>query len=567
MKRVNKSLYGLLALTLALTLVLAACSSNNEGSGNGGQASSAPPASESSASPAESKAPEGDGTPRGKVKPVTFTQYVHYDWYTAPTWEERPHGQWITENLGIVMEPIQSNGAAANKLNTMIVSNQLPDAIVLDRGKDVDRLVSAGKLVALDPYLEKYPEFAQTIGEETLNMLRSEDGKLYQVPNWFINGDQGNGNAAYLINRKIHKELGSPQLETWSQLEDYLRQVKEKYPDVVPIDFGEVRDGESQLFGLLYSGSADDRTPMFVGNGVPQGDKFQSIYEDQGFVDTALFASRLFRDGLTSKDAFTQTRDQVLEKLNNGKIAVFGAFDAVVEGIGREANNILRAADPEAGYDVIWPFHKEGVDKNKVYPGGYNTLGWNVNVITTNAKDPEAIFAYMNWAISEEGQQIFFFGPPGLFYDEVVDGVPVPNDAYKNRDPKAYDELKIGEFNWYGNTVYVDTTKAKREQLLPEEAQDWTTIAQYTVSFQTTRNVTEFSNLDPAPDSDEGIIQQRFKDHQKQIISKIVFASNDEAVRNIIEGAKTEAEKLQYQKLLDWKTAKWQDNLKVMGLK
>ncbi|OXS56499.1 ABC transporter substrate-binding protein [Cohnella sp. CIP 111063] len=567
MKRVNKSLYGLLALTLALTLVLAACSSNNEGSGNGGQASSAPPASESSASPAESKAPEGDGTPRGKVKPVTFTQYVHYDWYTAPTWEERPHGQWITENLGVVMEPIQSNGAAANKLNTMIVSNQLPDAIVLDRGKDVDRLVSAGKLVALDPYLEKYPEFAQTIGEETLNMLRSEDGKLYQVPNWFINGDQGNGNAAYLINRKIHKELGSPQLETWSQLEDYLRQVKEKYPDVVPIDFGEVRDGESQLFGLLYSGSADGRTPMFVGNGVPQDDKFQSIYEDQGFVDTALFASRLFRDGLTSKDAFTQTRDQVLEKLNNGKIAVFGAFDAVVEGIGREANNILRAADPEAGYDVIWPFHQDGVDKNKVYPGGYNTLGWNVNVITTNAKDPEAIFAYMNWAISEEGQQIFFFGPPGLFYDEVVDGVPVPNDAYKNRDPKAYDELKIGEFNWYGNTVYVDTTKAKREQLLPEEAQDWTTIAQYTVSFQTTRNVTEFSNLDPAPDSDEGIIQQRFKDHQKQIISKIVFASNDAAVLNIIEGAKTEAEKLQYQKLLDWKTAKWQDNLKIMGLK
>ena len=567
MKRVNKSLYGLLALTLALTLVLAACSSKNEGSGNGGQASSAPPASESSASPAESKAPEGDGTPRGKVKPVTFTQYVHYDWYTAPTWEERPHGQWITENLGVVMEPIQSNGAAANKLNTMIVSNQLPDAIVLDRGKDVDRLVSAGKLVALDPYLEKYPEFAQTIGEETLNMLRSEDGKLYQVPNWFINGDQGNGNAAYLINRKIHKELGSPQLETWSQLEDYLRQVKEKYPDVVPIDFGEVRDGESQLFGLLYSGSADGRTPMFVGNGVPQDDKFQSIYEDQGFVDTALFASRLFRDGLTSKDAFTQTRDQVLEKLNNGKIAVFGAFDAVVEGIGREANNILRAADPEAGYDVIWPFHQDGVDKNKVYPGGYNTLGWNVNVITTNAKDPEAIFAYMNWAISEEGQQIFFFGPPGLFYDEVVDGVPVPNDAYKNRDPKAYDELKIGEFNWYGNTVYVDTTKAKREQLLPEEAQDWTTIAQYTVSFQTTRNVTEFSNLDPAPDSDEGIIQQRFKDHQKQIISKIVFASNDAAVLNIIEGAKTEAEKLQYQKLLDWKTAKWQDNLKIMGLK
>lgn len=563
----RKSLHWLHLSALSAALMISGCTGGGEGQS---------PSTNESANTKEqmkiSEAVSPNADPRSKIRPVSFTQFVNYDWYTAPTWEERPHGKWITDELGVVMEPIQSNGAAATKLNSMIVAKKLPDAIVLDRGKDVERLVSAGQLVALDPYLEKYPEFVKTIGEETFNMLRSADGKLYQIPNWFISGDNGNGNAAYLVNRKIYKELGSPQVETWNELEAYLKQVKEKYNgSIVPIDFGEMRDSESQMISMLYSGAAEDRTGGFISPGsggvfgVPQGAQLTSIYTDPAFEQTVMFASRLFREGLTSKDAFTQTRDQILEKLKNGKVAVFSAFDSVVEGIGREANNYLQAADPEAGYDVIWPVHADGVDKNKVYPSGYNTLGWNVNVITTNAKDPEAIFAYMNWAISEEGQQVLFFGPKGLFYDEVKDGVPIPNEAYVNRDPKKYDEMKIGEFNWYGNTSYVDVAKAKREELLPEEAQDWTTVAQSTVSFKTSKNMTEFSNLDPLATSEEGIILQRLKDYYKQVIPRLVFAGNDEEVKSILADAQAESVKLGYDKVLKWKTAKWQENLNIMG--
>jgi len=515
---------------------------------------------------------EGEETaPKGSI--VTFTQFVNYDWYTAPTWDERPHSKWITENIGVRMEPIQSNGNAASKLNSMIVSKQLPDAIVMERGKDVERLVSADQLVPLDPYLAEYPEFAETVGEDIINLLRSADGKLYQIPNWFIHSDSssGSGNAAYLVNRKIYKQLGSPALETWKDLEAYLRLVRSTYKLVVPLEFGEIRDGESQMLGMLYSGAANDRTPAFISPGsghvfgVPDGEKLISIYLDPAFERTAMFASRIYREGLTSPDALTQTRDQIMEKLKEGNIAVFGAYDAVVEGIGREANHLLQANDPEAGYDVIWPFQAEGVDKNKVYPSGYNNLGWNVNVITRNAKNPEAIFAYMNWALSEEGQQVFFFGPPGLFYDRVEEGVPIPNDAYINRDPMKYDELKIGEFNWYGNTSYVDGAKSKREKLLPQRALDWTSHAQSSVTFKTSRNMTEFSNLDPLPNTEEGIIMQRLKDYYKQIVPKMIFAKSDEEVKKLISDAQTESQRLGYEKVLKWKTAKWQDNIKMMN--
>ncbi|WP_238404009.1 extracellular solute-binding protein [Paenibacillus paridis] len=504
---------------------------------------------------------------------LTFTQYVNYDWYTAPAWEERPHGRWITENLGVRMIPIQSSGSAASKLNAMIVSKQLPDAIVLERGKDVERLVSAGQLVPLDPYLEKYPEFAETIGRANLEMLRSADGKLYQIPNWFIHGlnDSVSGNAAYLINRKIYKQLGSPALDTWSDLEAYLLLVKQAQFGVIPLEFGEIRDSESQMIGMLYSGAANDRNPAFLSPGsgavfgVPVGKELISIYQDPAFARTAAFASRLYREGYISGDSFTQTRDQMMERLKDGKIAVFGAYDAVVEGVGREANHWLQAKDPDAGYDIIWPIHAEGVDKTKVYPSGYNNLGWNVNVITRNAANPEAIFAYMNWALSKEGQQVFFFGPPGLYYDRIEDGVPLPNKAYINRDRFKYDELKIGEFNWYGNTSYVDAAKSRRERLLPEKAQDWTAMAQTTVSFKTSKNMTEFSNLDPLPNTEEGMIMQQLKEHYKQLVPKIIFAASDEEVSKLIEEAENESQRLGYGKVLQWKTAKWQQNLNLMG--
>ncbi|MDB5056525.1 MAG: transporter substrate-binding protein [Bacilli bacterium] len=566
----RKSLTLLVVVLLSFSLLLSACSTKVATTNVSPDATKATVESANPATPAANLANASDL--QSKVKPVSFSWYANYDWFTPEKYGDQPDSKWVIDNLKVNLNPISSGGAAATKLNSMIVGNELPDVLVLDRGKDVERLQQAGKLVALDPYLAKYPEFVKLIGEKTLNLLRSPDGKLYQIPNWYINGPNGNGNAAYIVEKKIYKALGSPKLETWDDLESYLKLVKSKYTDVVPFDAGEIRDGaELQALGMFYSGSTTNVSAGFVaptsGNafGVPKDNKLTSVYTDPDFQATALFTSKLYREGLISKDILTENRDQIKEKLTKGKIAVWAAYDAVVEGLGREANNQLKAIDPEDGYMAIWPIHKEGVDKNKVYPSGYNTLGWNVNVISTNAKDPEAIFTYMTWATSPEGQRILFFGPQGLFYDKVEDGVPIPNDAYIKRDQKKYDDMKIGFFNFSGNTAYIDGTKAKREKLLPAEAQDWTTLAQANIAFKTSMNVTEFSNLDPVPNSEEGIIMQRLKDQYKQTTAKIIFAKSDDEVKALLTQADQEAKKLGYDKVLQYKTNVWQANLKKMG--
>lgn len=88
----------------------------------------------------------------------------------------------------------------------MIVGGDLPDVIFTDRGSSVERLVQAGQLVALDDYYEKYPNFKKYVKESTLNLLRSEDGKIYQIPNWYTSGQFGNG--GWMVNKDIYNELG-----------------------------------------------------------------------------------------------------------------------------------------------------------------------------------------------------------------------------------------------------------------------------------------------------------------------------------------------------------------------
>jgi len=95
----------------------------------------------------------------------------------------------------------------------MIAGDDLPDFIWLDRGSDVERLREAGALVPFDDYLDKYPNLKEWAGEDILNMLRSEDGKLYQFPNWY--SSEPFGNAGYVVNKEIHDALGAPELKTF----------------------------------------------------------------------------------------------------------------------------------------------------------------------------------------------------------------------------------------------------------------------------------------------------------------------------------------------------------------
>lgn len=550
----NKS-FALLSAVLCSILVLQGCGSGN----NAKVSSTAEPTSkstvEATATETATSAPASEAAVGSTVKPVSFTYYSNYDWDTTEEWGKDSTTRWIADTLKVYMTPVQSSGAAETKFSTMIASGSLPDLIMMDRGANVERLRQPGLLVPLDDYLDKYPNLKKNAGEATLNMLRSEDGKLYQFPNWYTSSPNGNG--GWIINRKIYKELGSPKLETYDDLYAYLKQVKEKYSDVIPLEVG----AKGRGIDTMYGGFAENKPYLSKAN--PVGDQLTSIFKDPVFIENMQYASKLFREKLITQDLFTQTGDQISEKLKTGRVAVY--VDGDVVNPGRGADAALRASDPEAGYDMIWPIHKAGLDPAKITPNNYNSLGWNVLVITKKAKDPEAIFSYLDWVTSEEGQRILNFGRQGLYWDEVdADGVPILNEKGLTTAQADKDTERIGRFNWVGNTTFIDQTKAKMDAQLPADKQNWTTLAQQKVTWKTSKNFTEFVNLDPLPDSEEGTIATAVNDIYLEVYAKALYAKNDEEVVSLLNKADEDANRAGYSKLLKFQTERWRNNLDKM---
>ncbi|MBW5446278.1 extracellular solute-binding protein [Cohnella sp. CFH 77786] len=549
MKSGKKSVPWVLTALLAAVVVLTACSKNE----NSSAASDSPAGQSAGGEPASS----GTAYELGK-EPLEFSFYGHYDWYTMPNWGEDLATKWIKENKKANVVPVSSGGNAKQKLSTMIVSGELPDVIWMERGPDVEKLRSEGQLAAFDDYLDKYPNLKKWAGESTLDMLRSPDGKLYQFPNWYTT--QPNGNAGYLVNKKIYEELGSPSLATTDDLYAYLKQVKEKYPGVIPLESGQ----GAEAVDILTSAFAENRPPLFSSASmmaVPSGDKLTSVFTDPAFREALQYANKLYREKLLTQDAFSQKLEQVEQKIVTGKIAVYAASSPTE--FGSKGNAAMKANDPNAGYIMVWPVHKPGLDKNKIFPGDYKQLGWNVSVITKSAKNPEAIFAFLDWLTGPEGQRIIMWGPEGLYWEGTDgDGAPLFTDKFVS-DANGRDELMNAtvNFQWNGNTVYVDNSKTKFESKLPPEKRNWETRWQQEITWKTQFNATEFVNLDPAGDSEEGIIAQEVRElYEKAKAQAVIGAKSEDEVLAILDQAEKDAQKAGYDRLLQFKTAKWQEN-------
>jgi len=228
----------LMIIFMAVAFILAGCSGGGDNSASGGNSAETPKENSGNTGTNQAESAESQLFELGK-EPLEFTLYGNYDWYTMPKWGADETTAWVKENKKVNITEIPNGGNTVQKLNTMIASGDLPDVIWGERGADVERLREAGLLVPLDDYIEKYPNLKKWLDPKAMNMLRSPDGKLYQFPNWYTN--RPNGNAGWVVNKKIYKELGSPKLETTDDLYNYLKLVKEKYPDVIPLETARAR--------------------------------------------------------------------------------------------------------------------------------------------------------------------------------------------------------------------------------------------------------------------------------------------------------------------------------------
>ncbi|MDF2721714.1 MAG: transporter substrate-binding protein, partial [Paenibacillus sp.] len=388
---------------------------------------------------------------------------------------------------------------------------------------------------------------------ETIRLLRSEDGKLYQFPNWHTSTPTGNG--GYSINKKKVEELGSPPLETFDDLYRYLLQVKERYPDVVPFETSIMGQGVD----LLYSGFAGDHPTLFVSQmAVPAGDKLTSIFADPVYKETMQFASKLYREKLIAQDTLMQSLEHVRDKVTSGKVAVMAAYN--VTDLTRRGNLTQQASASGVGYKLIWPLRRDEVDKSKVWPTQYDSTGWNASVITTSAANPEGIYAYLDWLTGEEGQRILNFGPESLYWSGIDEsGIPLLKPNYFDETGEINRLLGVWDtFQWAGNSSFMSKAweSVEKQRSLTEKG----ARPQQPINLQTSYNATEFVNLNPEPSSEEERIAEKVSEIYVRAKAEALGAGSDAEVIAVLERADKDARAAGYDKLLEFKTAKWREN-------
>ena len=89
--------------------------------------------------------------------------------------------QIIAEKTGVKVKETWLTGQTAEEaIGTLVAGDEYPDFIC--GGNGMPQLYDAGALVALDDYIDKYPNIKNYFTEQEWDQLRQDDGHIYWIP-------------------------------------------------------------------------------------------------------------------------------------------------------------------------------------------------------------------------------------------------------------------------------------------------------------------------------------------------------------------------------------------------
>ena len=141
--------------------------------------------------------------------------------------------QKIAEITGAKCKETWLTGQTAQEaVGTLIAGGEYPDMI--DGGDGMKQLYDAGALVALDDYIDKYPNIKEFLTDEEWDKLRQDDGHIYWI-NQFGNiyGEEKattHSDEAFWIQTRVLKWADYPEIHTMDQYFDLIEKYNEANP-------------------------------------------------------------------------------------------------------------------------------------------------------------------------------------------------------------------------------------------------------------------------------------------------------------------------------------------------
>lgn len=581
----RNSLLKALAAVMAASMILTVA-----GCGGGGNSSTA---GSSTSSKTESSAAEstdgGDASSEvtGSSGPDDTTEHYEFDGYysyqgSVKPWGEDAASKYMNEKFNITVNYSCPEADADSRLNLMISSDDLPDVIIMDRNANWQKLISLGKLVDINTLRYEGCSFDEDILESSQKLL-SVNGGLYGIPNWARKGATG-GNASWMVNHDVYEQLGSPELKTLEDLHQFMLDAKDK--GVTTSDgqsiFPWLPRQDDNGFNTVSAIYRSYGNPNLVDTYWSQADNdIKLAVFDDNYVSALKIANQWFREGLFPETIYTDSNDQHVEKLSNGRGAVL--YYDFSQDDTNHFRTLLQEKDGNT-YDLLgWELKDspifppaEGVDW--VYGEENGTPGSNVNCITTKAENPQRIFDLYSWMLTKDGSINMMYGPEGgLWEGKDENGNPILK--------KPEEELSSDEKNaagcWFwaqpAHADNVDLTKYAVNDAQPEESRSWVISIQAHVftpedsihpavpgqKFLTDENANLSLEIDP--NDDLGMARQAITDECKMRIPQIIMASDDATFDKLVQDLKDFAESNQVHDIEKIYTDKRASNIELQG--
>lgn len=491
---------------------------------------------------------------------VELDWYINFSWFTTP-WGEDMTSKKITEETGIDINFIVPAGNEAEKLNTMIAADTLPDLLTIGWWEgQINEIIESDMVYALNELADEYdPYFFKVADDARLGWYTKEDGNIYGYPNSsytpsdYEKYDNIASNQTFLVRKDMYEAIGSPDMSTPEGFLDALKKVKEMFPEVngqplIPIGFHE--------FGEIGNFSFESYLQNFLAVPYEKEGKYYDRYTDPDYINWLKTFSQAGREGLLSNDIFVDKRAQMEEKIAQGR------YFAMMYQRSDMANQqkILFENDPNSVYIAVdGPKNAKGDDPTLA---GVGIAGWTVTLISKNCERPDRAIELLTYLMSEHGQMRTFLGVEGETYDR-VNGKPVVKEEVKQllqTDRAAYDR-QYGANNafWMMQDLAMQAQWAEAPQEPLKQLEEWT--------YPYTQFISQYDGLDPAIGTEEEIIDLKAKRLFGETLPKLLLSKSDEEFDQMYNQFLEERNALGYDKVITVKQTMMDENKAKLGIK
>ena len=354
--------------------------------------------------------------------------------------------QKIAEVTGAKVKETWLTGQEAEEaVGVIIAGGEYPDFI--DGGDGMQQLYEADALVALDDYIDDYPNIKEFYTDEEWDSLRQDDGKIYWIQQFGnIYGEEKattHNDEAFWIQTRVLEWADYPEVKTMDQYFELIKEYNEANPTM--------EDGTENIpYTILcedWRYFCLENAPEFL-DGYPNDGSVIVDPDEQKIIDynttptAKLYFGKLneeYHNGIVDPESFTQTYDEYIAKLSTGR--VLGMIDQWWNFAYTVEDSLKQQGLDEQGCKYVpLPITISEDVKNQWHcSGGVLNTASGIG-ITTSCDDVEGALQFLDDILGQEVLDLRHWGiegedylidENGEFYRTEEQRLNVTNAAYK----------------------------------------------------------------------------------------------------------------------------------------